>query len=107
MLARFMVREIQIPLDRKDVAPDTNISFSYAATAINYNKTKTMKPLEDTDLMPFGKHKGIPMSDVPASYLHYLWNNGMKKETKTSNVADYIARNIEALEEENKDLIWD
>jgi len=107
MLARFMVRETQVPADREDVAPDTYISLSYAATVINNNKTKTMKQLEDTDLMPFGKHKGIPMSDVPASYLHYLWNNGMKKETKTSNVADYIARNIEALEEENKDLIWD
>ena len=107
MLAGFMVREAQVPSDRKDVAPDTNISLSYAATTINDNKTKTMKQLEDTDLMPFGKHKGIPMSDVPASYLHYLWNNGMKKETKTSNVADYIARNVDALKTENKDLIWD
>lgn len=66
-----------------------------------------MKILEDTDLMLFGKYKGIPMSDVPANYLHYLWNNGMKKETKTSNVADYIQRNISALKVENKDLIWE
>ena len=32
----------------------------------------------DSDPMPFGKHKGIPMQDVPASYLHWLWANGKK-----------------------------
>lgn len=65
-----------------------------------------MKTLEDTDPMPFGLHKGIPMQDVPAKYLHYLWTNGMKSETKTSNVADYISRNIQALKQEYKDGIW-
>lgn len=60
--------------------------------------------LDDTSLMPFGKHRGKPMSDVPASYLHYLWQNGMKNEQ--SPVADYIRRNLDALKLENKDLIW-
>jgi len=41
-----------------------------------------MKELLDTDLMPFGKHKGEMMQDVPATYLHYLWTNGMRNETK-------------------------
>lgn len=50
-----------------------------------------MKPLTDLDPMPFGKHKGVPMQDVPASYLHYLWSNGMKND-KTGPVADYIRR---------------
>jgi hypothetical protein len=65
-----------------------------------------MKTLGDLDAMPFGKHKGIPMRDVPASYFHYLWTNGMKNETKTSDVADYIQRNIEALKKEHPDGIW-
>ncbi len=65
-----------------------------------------MKQLQDTDLMPFGKHKGIPMSDVPASYLHYLWQNGMKHEVKTKDVANYIHRNLSALKEEYEDGVW-
>lgn len=65
-----------------------------------------MKPLSDTDEMPFGKYKNTMMQDVPASYLHYLWTNGMSKETKTSNVAKYIEDNLSALKQEKKDLIW-
>ena len=38
-----------------------------------------MKPLEDTDPMPFGKHKGEMMQDVPASYLHWLWIDNIEK----------------------------
>lgn len=55
--------------------------------------------------MPFGKFKGKPMSDVPVSYLHWLWNSG-KKEDKQCAVADYIRRNLNALQMENRDLIW-
>ena len=65
-----------------------------------------MKILHDDDLMPFGKHKGIPMQDVPADYLYYLWHNGMKNQTKTSNVAKYIEDNLDVLKTENEDLIW-
>lgn len=61
--------------------------------------------MNDTDLMPWGKHKGIPMQDVPVDYLHYLWNEGLKNETKP--VAEYIRKNLNALKLENKDLIWD
>lgn len=64
-----------------------------------------MKQLQDTDLMPFGKHQGEPMSDVPASYLHWLWQNGLKTD-KQSNVADYIRRNLSALRQEHKDGVW-
>ena len=60
--------------------------------------------LEDTDPMPFGKHKGQPMSEVPASYLHYLWSSGMDKET--GNVAEYIRENLDALKMEAPDKIW-
>ena len=62
--------------------------------------------LQDTDPMPFGKYKGTPMQDVPASYLHWLWSNGKKNEVKTCDVADYINRNLAALQKEHPDGIW-
>lgn len=73
-----------------------------------------MNPLKDTDQIAFGMHKGKPMSDVPASYLHYLWNNGMKKLAETNVsvpnqqklVADYIKENLESLKQEHPDGIW-
>lgn len=73
----------------------------------NRNRAATsnaMKPLEDTDPMPFGKHKGEPMQDVPASYLHWLWKE--IQHDKTSNVGDYIRRNLSALKKEHPDGVW-
>jgi hypothetical protein len=61
--------------------------------------------LQDDDPMPFGKYKGTPMQDVPASYLFWLWNNGMKND-KQSDVADYIRRNLSVLRQEHPDGIW-
>lgn len=63
-------------------------------------------PLSDTSPMPFGKHKGKPMQDVPASYLHYLWTSGKRAEVGRSDVADYIHTNLAALEQEHPDGIW-
>ena len=63
------------------------------------------KELTDTDLMPFGKHKGLPMMDVPANYLFWLWTNG-KEHDKQCPVADYIRRNLTALQQEHTDGIW-
>lgn len=65
-----------------------------------------MKLLTDDDLMPFGKYKGVAIMHVPVSYLHYLWQNGMKSKTKESDVAAYILDNLDALKDENDDLIW-
>lgn len=65
----------------------------------------TQTRLSDTDKMPFGKHKGTPMQDVPSSYLHWLWTNG-KKDDHKCEVADYIRRNISALKKELPDAIW-
>ena len=56
--------------------------------------------------MPFGKYEGTPMQDVPAYYLHWLWNNGYKPDGG-SGVSDYIRRNLNALRLEKPDLIWD
>ena len=61
--------------------------------------------MTDTDPMPFGKYKGKPMQDVPASYLHWLFING-KKDDRQCKVADYIRRNINALKLELPDAIW-
>jgi hypothetical protein len=66
-----------------------------------------MKTLSDTDPMPWGKHKGVPMQDVPARYLFWLWTEGGKElETRTCPVADYISRNLSALEQEYPDGDW-
>jgi len=56
--------------------------------------------------MPWGKHKDATMESVPASYLHYLWTNGKDKEVERCPVADYIKRNMAALEKEFPDGIW-
>jgi len=64
-----------------------------------------MTQLNDMDKMPFGKHKGVPMQDVPAAYLHWLWSNG-KEHDKICPVADYIRRNVTALSQEYRDGIW-
>ena len=65
----------------------------------------TGSTLNDTDKMPFGKYKGQPMQDVPASYLHWLWSTG-KEHDKLCPVADYIRRNLTALAQEYTDGIW-
>ncbi len=46
------------------------------------------------------------MQDVPASYLHYLWQKGLKHE-RNSLVAVYIRANLNALKKETPDAIWD
>lgn len=69
------------------------------------NEQQEENKLSDLDPMPFGKHKGLPMQDVPADYLHYLWVNGKKHDNRCL-VADYIRRNLNALKQEHKDGIW-
>lgn len=61
--------------------------------------------MEDLDPIPFGRYKGTPMQDVPASYLFWLWTNGLKDD-RSSPVADYIRRNLTALKKEYPDGIW-
>jgi uncharacterized protein (DUF3820 family) len=65
-----------------------------------------MIPLTDNDIMPFGKYKGMRMSDIPVEYLHWLWHQGAKNETETRLVPNYIKRCLSALKKENPDLIW-
>lgn len=58
--------------------------------------------LTDDSKMPFGKYKDQLMQDVPVSYLHWFWHNGNKQ----SSVGEYIKENINAIKQENEDLIW-
>jgi len=63
------------------------------------------EPLEDLSPMPFGVHKGKPMQDVPASYLHWWWEeDGCWK--LHDPVSKYIQKNKCALMSETLDLIW-
>lgn len=65
-----------------------------------------MPPLTDISPMPWGKHQGALMQDVPADYLFYLWTTRGKERDKQCPVADYIRRNKSALEQEHPDGIW-
>lgn len=69
-----------------------------------------MRRLHDTDPMPFGRHKGTPMQDVPASYFHWLWTNEkdpMRLKTKVDPVAAYIRDSLDVLKKEYEDGIWE
>jgi hypothetical protein len=57
---------------------------------------KRQPALTDLDPMPFGKYKGTPMQDVPASYLVWLRNEGCRDPL----VANYIHNSWEAIQQE-------
>ena len=58
----------------------------------------TVTRLEDTDLMPFGVHKGKQMQNVPPDYLAWLKRNGCSNP----RVAAYIDWAWKAIEMELK-----
>lgn len=60
--------------------------------------------MNDQSEMPFGKYKGKKMEDVPASYLLWLWDNGVWAETNKP-LHNYIRGSFTALETEAKDYI--
>lgn len=57
-----------------------------------------MRTLSDTDEMPWGKHKGVKMANVPADYLLWLYNNNKCDKS----VRDYIYKNLDDLKSEAK-----
>jgi uncharacterized protein (DUF3820 family) len=64
----------------------------------------------DDDPITFGKYKDTPMGKVPASYLLWLWNEGMWRETLSNRLDPcrcYIIKNFHALETECPDTIID
>ena len=48
--------------------------------------------------MPFGKHKGKDLEDVPADYLLYIYDNNMCSEP----IREYIEDNLDVLKHELK-----
>lgn len=60
---------------------------------------KKYPALEDTSPMPFGKFKGTPMQDVPASYLRWLKEQGCHN----TEVANYIHNSWDAIKMELDD----
>ena len=52
--------------------------------------------MTDNSLMPYGKHKGQKMANVPPDYLIWLFENNKC----TPEVAKYIAENLDVLKAE-------
>lgn len=72
-------------------------------------------PLGHDSPMPFGKYgprgEGLSMAEVPAEYLHWLWResgfaNFGRLVGDSGSVADYIRRNLVALENEYPIGAW-
>lgn len=65
--------------------------------------------LTDQSLMPFGAHAGIKMEKVPARYLLWMWNEGVRsainEDTKRGTAARYIDNNMTALQMDDPDTI--
>jgi len=57
-----------------------------------------MVTISDRTIMPFGKHKGEKLANVPASYLLYLLDNGKCYGA----LKQYIEDNRDVLEKEVK-----
>lgn len=68
-----------------------------------------MNAFTDDDEITFGKYNGTKMKDVPASYLLWLWDNGLWKDNTASQRNDpvrlYIIENFNSLETECPDRI--
>jgi hypothetical protein len=62
--------------------------------------------LTDESPMPFGKHEGTPMANVPANYLMWMFNSwGTMKPwgAEANAVRNYIIENLDALKLEMDD----
>ena len=62
-----------------------------------------MAKLTDDDKMPFGKHKGMAMKNVPATYLLWLYGEMEAKKQSQGPVFLYIKDNLKVLEKEVED----
>ena len=61
-------------------------------------------PLTDDDLMPFGKHRGRRLEDVPARYLLWLWDEGWHQRTGEP-LGAYLKDSLNALLGDCQDYI--
>ena len=51
-------------------------------------------------IIRFGKHKGMELEDVPASYLLYLYE---KEIVKGGDIYDYIVKNMDGIKKQIED----
>lgn len=54
---------------------------------------------DDNTQMPWGKHKGKKLIDVPASYLLWLWDQGGMEKNNLS-LKMYISENMDVLKKQ-------
>lgn len=63
--------------------------------------------MQDEDLMPYGKFRGIKMANVPASYLLWLGDEikktaPNKRTLQNKSLLEYIEDNMDVLKKENR-----
>jgi uncharacterized protein (DUF3820 family) len=64
-----------------------------------------MKSVDDDSPMPFGKHKGERLGDVPSSYLVWLWNEtDLRDAFRADTDRGALARYVKLAMIGNKDL---
>jgi len=68
--------------------------------------------MSDDDIMPFGKHKGKKLIDVPDAYLYsmYLLFKDKSKSIELEEIFSYIVDNLDAIQKNiaaNKKLFKD
>lgn len=61
-----------------------------------------MEKFNDNTPMPFGKHKGEALINVPASYLLWYWEKNGGKLQHNSPLSVYIHENIEVIQRDAK-----
>lgn len=54
------------------------------------------KPFTDRSIMPYGKHKGKMMANVPADYLLFIWENHELR----GPLKEYISENLEVIKKQ-------
>lgn len=62
------------------------------------NNDVRSEPLTEQSPFPFGQHKGVPMIQVPATYLD--WLRGQTWLAEWPAVAEYIERNKKAIDQD-------
>lgn len=59
--------------------------------------------MNDESIMPFGKHKGEKLANVPAKYLLWLYDTGCNSGTSHEELKAYIEDNMDVLKQEVKE----
>lgn len=62
---------------------------------------KQLPPLGDEDKMPFGKHKGEKLVNIPGKYLLYIYESGISDSNE--RVKAYIKENLEVIKQQAKE----